>query len=752
MPESYLLKLIQRKLTYKPSKKSPLLRASASEYSLGSSTSSSTCPRPSSDFPFHLDPKQVRAARHDSHPKRLPSPDSDVSDVRYFLYTLLTSRKHSCAKEFPEWVLETCIAWNCKGSALHTWSDDDLRNVCPRQALAVEIISAKHRHGTPCPPTARAMIGEVIAQFVCDKRASERQKEQVQQHWLAELDRCGSASRMNGTYGAISSGDHVGTPSASSLQALAASSPNLPLERTNSSSVFMSGARSIYNQQFQQLNHVQNGYHPSYTNSYNLAGLSQPFKPDAFSDASSMSSLCPGDSISNNSNESTVKTSPPRSSHELSGPHNDRASYSRRPHSFGSPDDLRRFVELTTDMEDFKRNLQEHRIDRKGQKGPSRYRAVTSADVRPHVPSRPSLLRTATAVSDHQLEENQQIIFRNLAHQDQGTHILDQTHEQSIPDISAQIKNDEGMAQADFESRNVTSNEQNQRHDSENSNISQLGAFHQFPYANTSSLSLAPPPMCDVRHSQGIDSFSASIATEHFGYGSQVGFANPWYTSIDHSLPQTSQSAQPTHHAGAPNGSLFHPLQVPTFPPNDSSFVLQGNNQEYNPMLNQYSQQGPGATSVAFCSSSVRNPAALYQSKSSSTTNLLNKPSSQTPAPKAPSIRPLNNFKVDTHALQQAERIRARNAKFAQTKAEVGALRRTRGNSLNGARSEGSRYGEIDLMQGTLQHGDPVPRMAYMNPHTGQRRATLIEAIEERERWDGKVQRGLDCGVREYGL
>jgi hypothetical protein len=143
-----------------------------------SGSSSYSLPLSRSDqFPFPTDPELVRKARHYDYPKYLPKPEASVSEVRYFLYTLLTSKRNECAKQYPEWVLETCMAWSGDGDDLRRCSEEQLAAICPFSAQAGQIDSRKHKPGTYVPVPARNMIGRVIMSCVAELKAREKQSD-----------------------------------------------------------------------------------------------------------------------------------------------------------------------------------------------------------------------------------------------------------------------------------------------------------------------------------------------------------------------------------------------------------------------------------------------------------------------------------------------------------------------------------------------------------------------------------------------
>jgi hypothetical protein len=141
-------------------------------------SSSYSLPLPRSDqFPFPTNPELVRKARHRDYPKYLPKPEASVNEVRYFLYTLLTSKRNECAKHYPEWVLETCIAWNGDGDDLRNSNEEQLAAICPFSAQAGPIDSRKHRPGAYVPVPARNMIGRTIVGCVAEMKVREKQSD-----------------------------------------------------------------------------------------------------------------------------------------------------------------------------------------------------------------------------------------------------------------------------------------------------------------------------------------------------------------------------------------------------------------------------------------------------------------------------------------------------------------------------------------------------------------------------------------------
>jgi hypothetical protein len=182
--EQYQTMLSSLKLFLQPS------ASGHSAKSTHSDNSSSTSSLVNADqFPFPTNPTLVKKARHDGCPKHLPSPQASVKDVRYFLFILLTSKLNNCAKHYPEWVLETCMAWNGEGWQFLDCTQEQLEALCPITAKAIAIYSLKHKPGTHIPFPARLAIGEAIAKFVLQKREGESQAHMIRRRLKKERDR-----------------------------------------------------------------------------------------------------------------------------------------------------------------------------------------------------------------------------------------------------------------------------------------------------------------------------------------------------------------------------------------------------------------------------------------------------------------------------------------------------------------------------------------------------------------------------------
>ncbi|KAF2831877.1 hypothetical protein CC86DRAFT_400662 [Ophiobolus disseminans] len=161
-----------------------LFKSSRSNASIHSIESTQSLPISDSEqFPFPVNARLVKKSQHHSPPKQLPDSGASVKEVRYFLYTLLTSDHHRCAAEYPEWVLETCMRFSGNGYDLRNYSEQQLMQLCPITATAVGIETKKHKPGCFVPTRARNMIGEVISRYVMCRKRKETQIKDVHRGW-----------------------------------------------------------------------------------------------------------------------------------------------------------------------------------------------------------------------------------------------------------------------------------------------------------------------------------------------------------------------------------------------------------------------------------------------------------------------------------------------------------------------------------------------------------------------------------------
>lgn len=74
---------------------------------------------------------EVAGAAHRNSPKQLPGEDATEDDVRYFLYEVLTHKEHGLVREYPQWILETCMSWQGGGHQLRSLPLDNYQQLCP---------------------------------------------------------------------------------------------------------------------------------------------------------------------------------------------------------------------------------------------------------------------------------------------------------------------------------------------------------------------------------------------------------------------------------------------------------------------------------------------------------------------------------------------------------------------------------------------------------------------------------------------
>lgn len=127
------------------------------------------------------DPKKVRKAKHSSPPQHFPDSNAEQDEIRYFLYTLLTTKELGVYKLYPQWVLETCWAWTGNGRQLHRMSRKDLLNICPFSSGYAGIDPEKHKVEQMVPSAARQMIGNALLSFIDQQEGLSEIKQNEQQ-------------------------------------------------------------------------------------------------------------------------------------------------------------------------------------------------------------------------------------------------------------------------------------------------------------------------------------------------------------------------------------------------------------------------------------------------------------------------------------------------------------------------------------------------------------------------------------------
>jgi hypothetical protein len=109
---------------------------------------------------------------------------------------LLTITGHDWTKKYPEWFLETCIGWAGDGERLRSLTEEQLASLCPYTAAAADIEFSKHRTSEFVPIPDKFMIGQIIAQYVIDKKSLENQSADIQQRLNEETRRASLAIKQ----------------------------------------------------------------------------------------------------------------------------------------------------------------------------------------------------------------------------------------------------------------------------------------------------------------------------------------------------------------------------------------------------------------------------------------------------------------------------------------------------------------------------------------------------------------------------
>lgn len=110
-------------------------------------------------------PDKVKKAKHTSPPLHFPDSTAEQDEIRYFLYTLLTTEDFGIYKLYPQWILETCWAWTGNGGQLLRMKKKDLMDICPYSSGYAGIDPKKHKVEDIVPPAARRMIGQALVFF-----------------------------------------------------------------------------------------------------------------------------------------------------------------------------------------------------------------------------------------------------------------------------------------------------------------------------------------------------------------------------------------------------------------------------------------------------------------------------------------------------------------------------------------------------------------------------------------------------------
>jgi hypothetical protein len=126
-------------------------------------------------LPTSLD--QVAAAAHRSGPTQLPAEDATENEVRYFLYQILTHKKHRVVRRSPQWVLETCMSWHGCGRQLRCLPFEDFQQLCPlyrgHANIDWTVKSSKFELQEMPPCGTRDRIAAAVRTAVANLKASE---------------------------------------------------------------------------------------------------------------------------------------------------------------------------------------------------------------------------------------------------------------------------------------------------------------------------------------------------------------------------------------------------------------------------------------------------------------------------------------------------------------------------------------------------------------------------------------------------
>jgi hypothetical protein len=184
---------------------------------------------------FSLPTNTKKVEEQNTAPRKLPAPNADADEVRYFLYHLLTYKGNKIARRWPQWVLETCAYWTGTGTDLRTWSED-FSLLVPKGAGYAELDTNSKYVDSP-PGDCRLHIGNVIENTVRKLIAEEGSVANKHQEWIAKEQ--GSSSRQDhyrnpsGTFGNISGFQPSGNPRSYSTMSRTASCMSLPQSFTS---------------------------------------------------------------------------------------------------------------------------------------------------------------------------------------------------------------------------------------------------------------------------------------------------------------------------------------------------------------------------------------------------------------------------------------------------------------------------------------------------------------------------------------
>ncbi|KAF2652538.1 hypothetical protein K491DRAFT_681260 [Lophiostoma macrostomum CBS 122681] len=160
-----------------------------------SPTNPSPNPVETGRFTLPVTCSQVREHLHSCIPDTLPSTSADVHEVRYFLYHLLTLKADEVGRKWPQWVLETCAAWDGTGADLRDIDESKLRLLCPA-SWGKCLIYGREELELTCPPQCRVEIGKVIERTVSRLKNKEEMKGTLHLQWQQTRNGHNTASRL----------------------------------------------------------------------------------------------------------------------------------------------------------------------------------------------------------------------------------------------------------------------------------------------------------------------------------------------------------------------------------------------------------------------------------------------------------------------------------------------------------------------------------------------------------------------------
>ncbi|KAF2727748.1 hypothetical protein EJ04DRAFT_570102 [Polyplosphaeria fusca] len=126
--------------------------------------------------------KEVTRHAHHAPPGALPGEELNLHEVRWFLYNLLTLKSWGIVQKWPQWILETCAAWEGTGADLRVMRKEDLELICPLNSGHADLVMRRSIESHPSPE-CRAAIGQVISREVMRLKDREQQSARTHRDW-----------------------------------------------------------------------------------------------------------------------------------------------------------------------------------------------------------------------------------------------------------------------------------------------------------------------------------------------------------------------------------------------------------------------------------------------------------------------------------------------------------------------------------------------------------------------------------------